>query len=103
MAQINAFVLLSPQIYTNGYVTFGLNFESRYPDRLGTVMLSKDKRKNADKNGFAMLAPMWTDNNALYGDVYYHIYDKMDPGSTSTDRARMKVCMNNSDTNAYPE
>ena len=39
-----------------------------------------------------MLAPLWTDNDALSGDVYYHIYDLMKPGSTYTDEARVKVC-----------
>ena len=82
---------MSLQIYTNGYVTFGLNFESRYPDSLSKYMLSYHKRQTANKQGFAMLAPLWTDNDARYGDVYYHIYDLTMPGSTATDQARVKV------------
>ncbi|KAK2160812.1 hypothetical protein NP493_1626g00009 [Ridgeia piscesae] len=78
------------KIYSNGYVTFGLNFESRYPVRLRTNMLGYMKRKTAQKQGFAMLAPLWTDNNARYGEVYYHIYDLTQPGSTPTDKARVK-------------
>ena len=84
-------LVLCLQIYTNGYVTFGLNFESRYPDRLNKYLLSYPKRQAAKKQGFAMLAPMWTDNDARAGDVYYHIYDLTKPGSTATDKARVKV------------
>jgi len=79
------------QIYTNGYVTFGLNFESRYPDNLNKDLLSYAKRDTAKKQGFAMLAPLWTDNDAQYGDIFYHVYDLTQPGSTSTDQARVKV------------
>ncbi|KAK2149526.1 hypothetical protein NP493_2972g00000 [Ridgeia piscesae] len=53
-------------------------------------MLGYAKRKTANKQGFAMLAPLWTDNNARYGQVYYHIYDLTQPGSTPTDKARVK-------------
>ncbi|KAI0210407.1 Mucin-like protein [Lamellibrachia satsuma] len=77
-------------IYTNGYVTFGLNFASRYPHRLNKDILSYAKRQTAKKQGFAMLAPLWTDNDARTGDVYYHIYDLTQPGSTSSDQARVK-------------
>ncbi|KAK2162840.1 hypothetical protein NP493_1501g01086 [Ridgeia piscesae] len=77
-------------IYTNGYVTFGLNFESRYPDNLNKDLLSYAKRVTAKKQGFAMLAPLWTDNDAQYGDIFYHVYDLTQPGSTSTDQARVK-------------
>ncbi|KAK2150868.1 hypothetical protein NP493_2712g00002 [Ridgeia piscesae] len=35
------------KIYTNGYVTFGLAFESRSPSRLNTRMLGYAKRKEA--------------------------------------------------------
>ena len=79
------------QIYTNGYVTFGLNFESRYPDNLNKELLSHAKRELAKKQGFAMLAPLWTDNDAQGGDIFYHVYDLTLPGSTSTDQARVKV------------
>ncbi|KAK2158335.1 hypothetical protein NP493_1807g00024 [Ridgeia piscesae] len=78
------------KIYSNGYITFGLNFESRYPDRMDKNMLGYAKRKTAQKQGFAMLAPLWTDNDARYGQVYYHIYDKTQPGPTSKDKARVK-------------
>ncbi|KAK2165544.1 hypothetical protein NP493_1362g01015 [Ridgeia piscesae] len=78
------------KIYANGYVTFGLNFESRYPDRLSKYLLVNTKRNIAQKKGFAMLAPLWTDNDARKGKVYYHIYDLTQPGSTLTDKARVK-------------
>ncbi|KAI0239923.1 Mucin-like protein [Lamellibrachia satsuma] len=78
------------KIYTNGYVTFGMNFENRYPDTLNKEMLSYAKRQTAEKQGFAMLAPLWTDNDAVSGDYYYHIYDLTKPGTSSTDQARVK-------------
>ncbi|KAI0237078.1 Mucin-like protein [Lamellibrachia satsuma] len=53
-------------------------------------MLRYHKRQTANNQGFAMLAPLWTDNDARYGDVYYHIYDLTMPGSTATDQARVK-------------
>ena len=79
------------QIYTNGYATFGLNFDSRYPGVLNRYMLGYQKRLQAERQGFAMLAPMWTDNNAQYGDIYYRIYDLTTPGSTYFDKLRTKV------------
>lgn len=79
------------QIYTNGYVTFGLNFERRNPDKLHTGMLSYAKRKDAERQGFAMLAPLWTDIDAFSGQYHYHIYDLTKPGPSSTDQARVKV------------
>ena len=81
------------QVYTNGYVTFGLNFDSRYPDKFSKSMLSENKRITAQKQGFAMLAPMWTDTFGRFGDVYYHIYDMTKPGSTSTVQTRVKACI----------
>ena len=54
-------------------------------------MLGYAKRKTAKKQGFAMLAPLWTDSNARHGQVYYHIYDLTQPGSTPTDKARVQV------------
>ncbi len=54
-------------------------------------MLSYAKSETARKLGFAMLAPLWTDNDARHGDVYYHIYDLMQPGATYTEQARVKV------------
>ena len=78
---------------TNGYVTFGLDFNSRYPDSLNlTKLLSAEKSYLADKHGFTMFAPMWTDSDASYGDVYYHVYDLMKPDLNSDDHARVKVC-----------
>ncbi|KAI0233186.1 Mucin-like protein [Lamellibrachia satsuma] len=53
-------------------------------------MLSDAKLKIANKQGFAMLAPLWTDSNARSGTVYYHIYDLTNPGSTAADQARVK-------------
>ena len=81
------------QVYTNGYVTFGLNFESRYPDKFSKYMLSENKRITAQKQGFAMLAPMWTDTFGRFGHVYYQIYDMTKPGSTSTVQTRVKACI----------
>ncbi|KAK2172015.1 hypothetical protein NP493_1002g01069 [Ridgeia piscesae] len=63
------------KIYTNGYVTFGLAFKSRSPSRLNTRMLGYAKRKEAKRQGFAMLAPLWTDIDASSGEYFYHIYD----------------------------
>ena len=80
------------QVYTNGYVTFGLNFESRYPDKFSKSILSPKKRITAQKQGFALLAPMWTDIDGRRGDVFYHIYDTTKPGTTSTMQARVKAC-----------
>ena len=76
----------------NGYVTFGMTFDSRYPDKLGMGMLNVTKQINARKQGFAMLAPLWTDNDGRSGEVFYHIYDTTKPGSKATDKARVKVC-----------
>jgi len=86
---------LSFQIYSNGYVTFGLAFKSRYPDNLVKEMLSTDKLKNAKKQGFAIIAPLWTDNDASNGRVSYQIYDenKLNQRSTPQERARVKVCI----------
>ncbi|KAK2161673.1 hypothetical protein NP493_1565g00035 [Ridgeia piscesae] len=79
------------KIYTNGYVTFGMTFDSRYPNQLGKDMLNVTKRITARKRGFAMLAPLWTDNDGRSGDVFYHIYDTTKPGSAAIDKARVKT------------
>ncbi|KAK2190867.1 hypothetical protein NP493_66g06051 [Ridgeia piscesae] len=78
------------KIFTNGYVTFGLDFDRRNPVRLNQEMLSLTKRLKAKKRGMVMMAPLWTDNDATKGDVYYHIYDLAKAGSTSTDLARVQ-------------
>lgn len=57
-------------------------------------MLRYTKRETANAQGIAMLAPLWTDNNAQHGDVSYHIYDLTKPGSSPTDKARVKVSEN---------
>ena len=59
-------------------------------------MLSKDKLKNAKKQGFAIIAPLWTDNDVRNGHVNYQIYDenKLSQRSTPQERARVKVCIN---------
>jgi len=80
------------QIFTNGYVTFGLEFDSRNPIRLNKELLSLAKRLKAKKRGMVMMAPLWTDNDATQGDVFYHIYDLDNAGSTATDMARVQVC-----------
>ena len=80
------------QIFTNGYVTFGLDFDSRNPVRLNQEMLSLTKRLKAKTRGITMMAPLWTDNDATQGDVFYHIYDLANAGSTGTDLARVQVC-----------
>ena len=54
-------------------------------------MLNYAKRQIAKRQGFAMLAPLWTDNDARYGHVYYHIYDITKPGSNSLEQARVQV------------
>ena len=82
---------MSLQIYTNGYVTFGLSYESRYPVKLDKNMLSYYKRGRARLQGFAMLSPMWTDNDAHQGSVTYHIYDQTQPGVTGGENVRSKV------------
>ena len=93
MGMVTKKLLLSHyKIYTNGYVTFGLDFDGRYPDRLNKNLLAHTKRKNARARGFAMLAPLWTDNDARHGDVYYHMYDLTQPESTSLEQARVMVC-----------
>ncbi|KAK2190863.1 hypothetical protein NP493_66g06040 [Ridgeia piscesae] len=78
------------KIFTNGYVTFGLDFNSRNPVKLTPEMLSLSKRLKASARGMAMVAPLWTDNDATQGDVFYHIYDLANAGSTSTDLARVQ-------------
>ena len=83
---------LCVQIFTNGYVTFGMNFDSRYPVQLGSDMLNVTKQVTARKRGFAMLAPLWTDNDGRSGDVFYHIYDTTKPGLKYDEKARVKVC-----------
>ncbi|KAK2180866.1 hypothetical protein NP493_421g00002 [Ridgeia piscesae] len=77
-------------IYTNGYVTFEMPFDSRHPDPLSKNLLGVTKQDKAKKLGFAMLAPFWTDNDARTGNVFYHIYDLTKPGSTAADKARVK-------------
>ncbi|KAI0231036.1 Mucin-like protein, partial [Lamellibrachia satsuma] len=71
-----------------------LNFNSRHPDRLHVGMLNYTKRQIANKQGFAMLAPLWTDNDARFGNVYYHIYDITQHTTTSDDQARVKHAIN---------
>ncbi|KAI0225835.1 Mucin-like protein [Lamellibrachia satsuma] len=78
------------KIYTNGYITFGLEYNNRNPNKLNQNLLSQAKLKTAQKGGIVMMAPLWTDNDAIYGDVYYHIYDLNNAGSTSTDMARVQ-------------
>ena len=80
------------QIFTNGYITFGMEFDSRNPVKLSSEMMSDANRSEAKKRRLSMLAPLWTDNDATHGDVYYHIYDLNNAGSTSTDLARVQVC-----------
>ena len=67
-------------------------FDSRYPVQLGKDMLNVTKQSIARRRGFAMLAPLWTDNDGRSGDVFYHIYDTTQPGIKSVDKARVKVC-----------
>ncbi|KAK2190852.1 hypothetical protein NP493_66g04024 [Ridgeia piscesae] len=78
------------KIFTNGYVTFGLDFDSRNPVRLNQEMLSLTKRLKAKTRGITVMAPLWTDNDATQGDVFYHIYDLANAGSTATDLARVQ-------------
>ena len=80
------------QIYTNGYITFGLGFKNRNPKKLQMNIMSAAKLKKIEKRGMALMAPLWTDNDATKGDVYYHIYDLANAGSTATDLARVQVC-----------
>ena len=54
-------------------------------------MLSYAKRGIAQMQGFAMLAPLWTDNDASTGTIYYHIYDSTRLGPTGIDKARVRV------------
>ena len=67
-------------------------FDSRYPVQLGKDMLNVTKQVTARRRGFAMLVPLWTDNDGRSGDVFYHIYDTTKPGIKSVDKARVKVC-----------
>ena len=69
-----------------------MTFESRYPNQLSNGLLGVSKEKRAKKLGFTMLSPLWTDNDARTGAVFYHIYDLTKPGSTAADKARVKVC-----------
>ena len=68
-----------------------MTFDSRYPVQLGADMLNVTKQDTARKRGFAMFAPLWTDNDGRSGDVLYHIYDTTQPGIKSVDKARVKV------------
>ena len=61
--------------------------------RLNQEMLSLTKRLKAQTRGMVMMAPLWTDNDATQGDVFYHIYDLANAGSTATDLARVQVCI----------
>ena len=60
--------------------------------KLSPEMLSLSKRLKANARGITMMAPLWTDNDATQGDVFYHIYDLANAGSTATDLARVQVC-----------
>jgi len=54
-------------------------------------MLGYAKRKEAERQGFAMLAPLWTDIDASSGEYFYHIYDLTKHVQSSTEQARVKV------------
>ena len=69
-----------------------MTFDSRYPNQLSNGLLAVSKQKRAKKLGFTMLSPLWTDNDARAGEVFYHIYDMTKPGSTAAEKARVKVC-----------
>ena len=76
------------QIYTNGYVTLNNVYDGRWPRRFD-MMLSPYKRQQVKKHtGFGMLAPLWGDNDARYGQVYYHIYDTTTDHGTELMRQR---------------
>ena len=39
-----------------------------------------------------MICPFWTDNDANYGKVFYHIYHKNTLLKTNLEHERTKVC-----------
>jgi len=51
-------------------------------------MLSWRKQQQVKQTGFGMIAPMWADNDANYGHVYYHMYDTTTYGITELERER---------------
>jgi len=64
----------------------GSSYESRTPNMF-TGMFSALKITNVEKFGFAMFAPMWTDNNAKEGRVLYHVYDRAITGMSDDEKA----------------
>ena len=65
------------QVNTNGYVEFGADFLGRQPKPWNSIM-NEGLYSKAASEGLAIVAPLWLDNDAIYGEVYYHVYDHND-------------------------
>jgi len=50
-------------------------FDGRQPKRDFRSMFDSTKMAAARDKGFAMIAPLWTDNDGRHGSVFYHVYD----------------------------
>ena len=63
-------------------------FDGRQPKPGFQSMFDSVKKAAARKKGFVMIAPLWTDNDARQGKVFYHIYnlgaDDSDPYTAAT-------------------
>lgn len=95
-------------IYSNGYITMNTPFEGRQPKRGFRSMFDSTKMADALNKGFAMIAPLWTDNDGRYGSVFYQVYDKalgdvdgQDSANATTvfERAQRDVNYHSSHTN----
>ena len=67
----------------------GASYESRTSTKFED-MLSASKKEAVAKSGFAMFAPMWTDADALKGDVYYHVYNRATKDVSDDNKARAR-------------
>ena len=67
----------------------GASYESRTPIKFED-MLSPSKKEAVANSGFAMFAPMWTDGDALKGDVFYQVYNRATDGVSADNKARAR-------------
>lgn len=67
------------QVNTNGFIEFGFDYLGRQSQEWANVLDSAAYTK-ASKEGFAVLAALWVDNDQSAGSsaVYYHLYDSSD-------------------------
>ncbi|KAI0213904.1 hypothetical protein LSAT2_001008 [Lamellibrachia satsuma] len=80
-------------VYTHGYVTLSQRSNFRTPVDIRKAMTPKVK-KHSRRYGFAILAPLWTDNDCSRGKTFYHVYDSKKTTSDATKQAEKDKIMN---------